>query len=611
MIHANKQSNKTPKATFNAIIAPNQLTLDCQSKSVFYNTHKPMRARRVRLKRCVTIPLMAAILISGCTTTPSTITQTDQASSDIVYEAGQLNEESLLDLITAELAGQNQDYPQAQQLYFRQAQLTQNLELAERATRLAQYMRDVEKVTSAASLWQELAPDNRLPTQLLLNIYLSESLYEQAFELIERQDILSDETLGIIEKFRINMGREELTRLNNKLKQMGPKSQQQLSNLLLQARILRQLNDQSEAVKVLDYGLSLEPLEPNFTLDKARIIAMDLEAPKEALRLINESLEINPTARELRAFQIRLLLELDPSRVDALVQQAIEDAENDPQLMYYYALLMLENQQLETAETWVDELIKKDPDNKDMFLYKGIIEQSRGNNEAAMAAFSQVERGDPLLNAFSRTLTLLPSPSSLEDLQARLDQAVKQDPENIEQLSKLAADHLIQDSQTEAAITLLTQQLSIVPQATSLLYTRGLAYEKIDTEKMLADLTRALALDEDNASLKNALGYSLLIYGEDFETAYELIKDALAANPDDPAIIDSMGWALFQLERFDEALTYIQRAYDIYPDPEVAKHLIQVLLELNRPDEARSVFDLLLAEHSENSHTLEAAQWFK
>ena len=565
------------------------------------------------MKQRLLVSMLTVIFITGCTANRSTPTSPSSLleTTSVVYEKGELNEESLFELMTAELAGQNRDYEHAQQLYLRQAQLTKNEELAERATRLAQYLRDTDKVTTAATLWQELAPEQPLPTQILLNIYLTESQYVNVFEIIDAQPMLSDETLGLIEQHRINMDRETLIKLSDRLRHMGPQSQQQLANLLLQARILRQLNDQSEAIKVLDYGLTLEPLEPNFTLDKARIIAMDLNAPNEALGLVEEGLKANPSARELRAFQIRLLLDIDPNRVDTLVEQAIETANNDPQLIYYYALLMLENEQLDSAEKWVNELIRKDPENKDMYLYKGVIEQSRGNALQAIEAYSQVERGEPLLNAFSRTLELLPEPTSLIDLQSRLDSAVKGDPENIETLSKLAADHLILQKQTKSAITLLTQQLSIVPQATSLIYTRGLAYEKIDTSKMLADLTKALALDEDNASLKNALGYSLLLYGEDFETAYQLIKEALKENPDDPAIMDSMGWALFQLERYDEALVYIKKAYDIYPDPEVAKHLVQVLTVLNRTDEAMSVFDTMRVDHGDNPHTLEAEAWLK
>ena len=565
------------------------------------------------MKQRLLVSMLTVIFITGCTANRSTPTSPASLpeTTNVVYEKGELNEESLFELMTAELAGQNRDYEHAQQLYLRQAQLTKNEELAERATRLAQYLRDTDKVTTAATLWQELAPEQPLPTQILLNIYLTESQYVNVFEIIDAQPMLSDETLGLIEQHRINMDRETLIKLSDRLRHMGPQSQQQLANLLLQARILRQLNDQSEAIKVLDYGLTLEPLEPNFTLDKARIIAMDLNAPNEALGLVEEGLKANPSARELRAFHIRLLLDIDPNRVDTLVEQAIETANNDPQLIYYYALLMLENEQLDSAEKWVNELIRKDPENKDMYLYKGVIEQSRGNALQAIEAYSQVERGEPLLNAFSRTLELLPEPTSLIDLQSRLDSAVKGDPENIETLSKLAADHLILQKQTKSAITLLTQQLSIVPQATSLIYTRGLAYEKIDTSKMLADLTKALALDEDNASLKNALGYSLLLYGEDFETAYQLIKEALKENPDDPAIMDSMGWALFQLERYDEALVYIKKAYDIYPDPEVAKHLVQVLTVLNRTDEAMSVFDTMRVEHGDNPHTLEAETWLK
>ena len=57
--------------------------------------------------------------------------------------------------------------------------------------------------------------------------------------------------------------------------------------------------------------------------------------------------------------------------------------------------------------------------------------------------------------------------------------------------------------------------------------------------------------------------------------------------PEDPFIMDSMGWVLFRQGKLAEALQTLERAYAIKADPEIAAHLGEVLWRLERKDEAR------------------------
>jgi predicted Zn-dependent protease len=61
------------------------------------------------------------------------------------------------------------------------------------------------------------------------------------------------------------------------------------------------------------------------------------------------------------------------------------------------------------------------------------------------------------------------------------------------------------------------------------------------------------------------------------DEAFSLVQTALKLAPDDPFIIDSMGWVQFRLGRMKEAEELLRRAYTIRPDPEIAVHLGEVL----------------------------------
>lgn len=83
-------------------------------------------------------------------------------------------------------------------------------------------------------------------------------------------------------------------------------------------------------------------------------------------------------------------------------------------------------------------------------------------------------------------------------------------------------------------------------------------------------------LDEypDDISAKNDLGYLWADQGKQLEQAYEMVRDAVAAEPENAAYRDSLGWALFKLGRYEEALTELKKAVDVEePDGVILEHL--------------------------------------
>ena len=106
-----------------------------------------------------------------------------------------------------------------------------------------------------------------------------------------------------------------------------------------------------------------------------------------------------------------------------------------------------------------------------------------------------------------------------------------------------------------------------------------------------ADFRAVLKQDPDNARTLNALGYTLADRTDRYDEALALIEKALAQTPDDPAVIDSMGWVMFRLGRLQEAREYLQRAYDMTGDGEIAAHLGEVLWVMGDREAARALWE--------------------
>lgn len=105
-----------------------------------------------------------------------------------------------------------------------------------------------------------------------------------------------------------------------------------------------------------------------------------------------------------------------------------------------------------------------------------------------------------------------------------------------------------------------------------------LAYEQADVEKSVSLYEKALALDPDNATALNGLGYILADTEKDLTRALVLCKKALDAQPDNPAYLDSLAWIYHKMGLTAEARTYIKRAEAKLPDHEIIKsHLGRIM----------------------------------
>jgi Flp pilus assembly protein TadD len=99
----------------------------------------------------------------------------------------------------------------------------------------------------------------------------------------------------------------------------------------------------------------------------------------------------------------------------------------------------------------------------------------------------------------------------------------------------------------------------------------------------------------EDASLLNALGYSLADRSQKLPRAEALIRKALAASPDNPAFLDSLGWVRYRRGDIPGALPPLERAYRIFPDAEIASHWGELLWVSGKQSEARALWARSLA----------------
>jgi len=164
---------------------------------------------------------------------------------------------------------------------------------------------------------------------------------------------------------------------------------------------------------------------------------------------------------------------------------------------------------------------------------------------------------------------------------------------------------LLRDAKAwQATFNMLSEAAQSYPESYEILYDRAMAAERVDRLDVLEkDLRRVIELKPDYAHAYNALGYTLADRTNRLEEAFSLIDKALKLAPEDPFILDSLGWVNYRLGNFPEALKHLKSAYVARPDPEIAAHLGEVMWKMGQREEAKKVWKTALSDHP-NHETL-------
>jgi tetratricopeptide (TPR) repeat protein len=486
-------------------------------------------------------------------------------------------DDSLYPLLVAEFALRRQAYGIALENYRQQAQLLDDAGVAAHATRLAQYVQNEQATLDMVQLWLQLDPDD-----LEANNTAATALTRQGRGL---------EALPHLAVIARSGHQANFPSVLNGFGQQSPQQKAELiaglnalaeefpddpALLLTQATIHAEFDQLDAALAKLEDLFAIDPYQPQGMLLEARILLR--QEARSPYRRIDAALEADPENKQLRLLYARLLAANDI--VAARKQFEILSAQNprDGDLLLSLALINREVGDDLEARAYLRQLLELQQRVTEAHYYLGRIAEDAGKEDEALAEYQQVGEGRELMSATQRAGRILLARGDLQQLRDWFAQLRANFPQRTEQLYGLQADLLSNSGYGAEAMQTLTVSLGEFPDSASLRYARAMLAEQRDDLALLeSDLRHIIANDPENATALNALGYTLADRTNRFDEAYDLIDRALVLSPEEPAILDSMGWVLYRLGRIDEALEYLSRAYALFPDPEVAAHLGEVM----------------------------------
>lgn len=508
--------------------------------------------------------------------------------------AVELTEDLMYKLLSGEVANQRGDWQTGFMTMLGLAQQTRDPRIARRAAEIALLAKRTDEALVAVRLWRSLAPHSDEAAQYYLSfVILSDNLGEAKTILEQRLKEARPQTRALL-AFQIQrlLGRAKDKTAAFKLldELLAPYADMPEAHLALSQAAFAQ-GDGERARREAQAALKIKPDSELAILSLAQVTPAQSEADK----LLSEFLKHYPKARDVRMAYARMLVEQkEYDKARKQFEALLKDQPGDLTSLYALGVLGIQTNDLAAAEKYLTAYLnalsanpdeERDP-NQALLLLAQIAEE-RKDSDAALKWLAQIEPGEAYLNAQMKRAQTIAKRGDLAGARKLLHE-LHVDGEREEALVIIAEGQLLREAnRLPEALNVLDAGIKRHPNNTDLLYDYAMAAEKLNRlDAMEKALRKIMTLAPNNQHAYNALGYSLAERNIRLDEAHTLIEKALKLAPEDPFIMDSMGWVQFRLGKLKEAEALLRRAYELRSDAEIAVHLGEVLWVKGQKEDA-------------------------
>ena len=499
-------------------------------------------------------------------------------------------------ILQAEMALQRQDYLEATVEYRKAAELSKSAEVARKATMVGFSYRFDDEALKAAKRWAKLAPDSDEARIYLAQCYFRGGDLRNARKSFRRLIDKGDEPPGrrLLSLVRYLSEEDEPEKADKLVRALAkPYKDSPLAHYAV-AVLALEAGDTEHAKQRALRSSELDPenIKPKLLYARAMLVEGDTEGAIEyTARIIGDDPDPDPDAR----MELAIMYMMSGRDDDALsqVNQVLLEQSGRTDALRLMAIINFRQEFLDAAWDDFEDLLATGQYRMDALYYLGRIADYREDFDQAILLYREVRYGMNAPAAQRRASALLAF--ERDDIEAAvevLDEFAESSPPHAVDMLIAKAQLHATSKNYEESLALYDRAVEFRPEKESIALSRAEVLLRMDRLDDALNAYSDAARKWPNSALSlNALGYTLADRTERYAEAEVLIRKALELDPDSPAIIDSMGWVLFKLGRHAEALTELQRAYAGFDDPEVAAHLVEVLVALDRSDEALELLE--------------------
>lgn len=513
--------------------------------------------------------------------------------------------ETFYSLLVAEVAGNRNRLDVMLSNYQQQAQSTRDPEVVARACRLARFVNQREPALSLCSLWVEISPNLLEAHQAALAELLQANRLKEAFTQAEYIVAQGEESgLDILAARAAQQSVAGTPQLVNELlplyQQLIERYPSRTELILGASYLLQRQNKPEEALEMARRGLKLKADDIGLLSQESRLL-LGLNRTDEANARIKRLLELQPDNQRLRLQYAKSLASHNLPEAQQQLAVLLNEAPEDSDLNLAMGLVLLEQNKLTEAEPLFNKIVQS-RHSSSAYYYLGRIYNQQGEYARAIEALKAVPPGPDYLPAQGQLILALQKTGRSAEALAQLDSASNQLPPQAQQNIALLKANLLADlNRGEEGVGLLSRALVSNPNSADLLYGRALLYSRLNNEAAAeVDLRTILASNPNHPATLNALGYGISKDPARLSEAQGFVEQALKFAPDDPSILDSLGWIYLQQGKLTPALKLLNQAYNRLPDPEIGSHLGEALWRKGDKSAAKTIWRQIRAQNPQS-----------
>jgi tetratricopeptide (TPR) repeat protein len=337
-------------------------------------------------------------------------------------------------------------------------------------------------------------------------------------------------------------------------------------------------------------ALTAYPLSIPAALLEANLLH-ELKRDREAIEKMGNLLAYYPDNISLRNQYAHILTRYDLALAQQQFAIIVKQQPQNTEAALALGLIAMERKDNKTATKIFEKLLETAELAATAHFHLGRIAERKNDQQEAIYNYLQVDSGNEFLPATINLLNIFIEKGDLISAQDHMDRLYNRHPEQSESLSLLHSQALINYNYFAEAEKLLSAAINSSSRPNNFLYARAMLFNQRNqpsaTER---DLRQILLTEPENAIALNSLGYLLSENTARLSEAEELLTKAITLRPNDPVIIDSLGWLHFRQGKFTDALRELRQAYASYQEPAAAAHLGEVLWVTGSQEEARQIW---------------------
>jgi len=554
----------------------------------------------ISMKNLILPYLACLFLLVGCS---QTSTRTADEAEGLAIDADH-------HILMAEISLERRQFDVAATEYYRALLQSDNPELFERANRIIYDFGTYDQALDAATRWYELDDSAVGARQNLVLLYLQQGKVKKALPhldyLYDRAGENSDRgfptLLPLLADARDQAAATEAMKSLAKTYNKDQTSHYPLAFLALRSRDIALAREQAKI------ATEKQPEMTEAVVLYARCLLADGE-PELAFDVLSRNPGFRDDATMRLEYAILQLAAGRPEEARLELEILLSEYPRMAGALRTLGFVEFQEGNNDLAERYFVELLATGSYMSDALFYLGAMTEEDGDVDGAMDFYTRVTSGNNAITARIRMSLILYRLGRPEEALKQLEQHARSDPQTALDLASARAELLTRMKRYDEALEVYDRKLLRYPGDESLLYSRSFLYESMGrVDDAINELEALLKRNPDDPVALNALGYTLADRTTRYKEAERYVSKALKQSPNSPAIVDSMGWVQYRLGNHDAAIEYLQKAWQLDRDPEIAAHLGEVYWSQGREEDAQEIWFESLEENPDSEELQEVVE---